>query len=72
MDAYLNSTLYCDGSFGKHWVFEFPIKDEAKWWGKKTTDQQKRDIYYIKNHLLKGAILGATEGRADAAWNSST
>ena len=72
LDAYLNSTLYCDGSFGKHWVFEFPIKDEAKWWGKKTTDQQKRDIYYIKNHLLKGAILGATEGRADAAWNSST
>jgi len=44
----------------------------SKFWGKKTEDQQAWEMRYIKNNLLKGAILGATKGRADAAWNSST
>ena len=68
LDAYLNSTLYCDPSFGEWFRLEFPIKNEAKWWGKKTGDQQRFESHYIVEHLLKGAILGATEGRADAAW----
>ena len=72
LEGYLNSTLYCDPSFGKQFVFEIEIKDEAAFWGMKTADQQNWELHYIKNHLLKGAILGATEGRADAAWNSST
>ena len=57
---------------GGWFQLEFPIKDEAKWWGKKTTGQQHDELYYIRDHLLKGAILGATKGRAEAAWNSST
>ena len=72
LDAYLNSALCFDRSFGVHWVFEFPIKNEAAFWGKKTDEQQTMEMYYIRNYLLKGAILGATKGRADAAWNSST
>jgi len=72
LDAYLNSALCFDRSFGGWFQLEFPINDEAKWWGKKTKDQQKTERHHILNHLLKGACLGATEGRADAAWNSST
>ena len=72
LENYLNSTLCCDASFGEGWVFEFPIEDEKKWWAKKTAGQQGTELYYLRNYLLKGAILGATEGRADAAWNSST
>ena len=66
LDAYLNSTLCFDRSFGGWFQLEIPIKDEAKLWGKKTDDQQHDELYYIRNHLLKGAILGATEGHADA------
>jgi hypothetical protein len=72
LEAYLNSTLCCDPSFGKQFVFEIEIDDESKFWGMKTKDQQAWELHRIKNHFLKGAILGATEGRADAAWNSST
>ena len=72
LEGYLNSTLYCDPSFGKQFVFEIEIDDESKFWGMKTKDQQAWELHRIKNHFLKGAILGATEGRADAAWNSST
>ena len=72
LDAYLNSALCFDRSFGGWFQLEFPIKDEAKWSGKKTTGQQHDELYYIRDHLLKGAILGATKGRAEAAWNSST
>merc|ERR1719460_3258261 len=66
LEAYLNSTLYCDPSVGEGFVFEVPIEDERAWWGKKTQQQQERELDYIKNHLLEGAILGATEGRPDA------
>ena len=66
LEAYLNSTLYCDPSVGEGFVFEVPIEDERAWWGKKTQKQQERELDYIKNHLLEGAILGATEGRPDA------
>ena len=72
LDAYLNNNLYSNPSFGKKFEFEFPINDEAKWWSKKTKDQQKTERHHILNHLLKGACLGATEGGTDAAWNSST
>ena len=72
LDAYLNSTLCCDRSFGKKFVFEIKIDDESAFFGMKTADQQAWEMRYIRNHHLKGVILGATEGRADAAWNSST
>jgi len=72
LDAYLNNSLCFDSSFGKQFVFEIEIDDESKFWGMKTHDQQTWEMYHIRNHHLKGAILGATEGSADAAWNSST
>ena len=72
LDAYLNSALCFDKSYGKKFVFEIEIDDEAAFWGKKTDEQQAWEMRYIKNNLLKGAILGATKGRADAVWNSST
>ena len=72
LDAYLNSALCFDSSFGEWFQFEIEIDDESALWGMKTKDQQASEMYQIKNHHLKGAILGATEGRADAAWNSST
>ncbi len=72
LEAYLKSCLCCDRSFGDKFVFEIEIDDEATWWGKKTQDQQREELYHIRNHHLKRVILGATEGRADAAWNSST
>ena len=72
LDAYLNSALCFDSSFGEWFQFEIEIDDESVLWGMKTKDQQASEMYQIKNHHLKGAILGATEGSADAAWNSST
>ena len=62
LDAYLNSALCFDRSFGEWFQFEFEIDDEAKWWGQKTGRQQDKELHYIRNHLLKGAIWGATEG----------
>ena len=72
LENYLNSTLYCDRSFGKWFQAEIKIEDEAAFWGKKTKNQQQFELRYVKNRLLKGAILGATKGGADPAWNSST
>ena len=62
LEAYLESSLCCDRSFGDKFVFEFPIDDEAKWSSKKIKDQQVTELHHIKNHFLKGAILGSTEG----------
>ena len=72
LDAYLKNSLCFDRSFGQWFQFEIEIDDESKFWGMKTKDQQKMETHYIRNYLLKGAILAATKGRADAAWNSST
>jgi len=72
LEAYLKSCLCCDRSFGDKFVLEIEIEDEKKYWGMKTKERQEMDMKSIKRRLLKGAILGATEGRADAAWNSST
>jgi len=65
LDAYLESTLCFDSSFGDLFVGEFKV-DEASWWRMTTRRQQQMESRYIKNNLLKGAILGATEGSDEA------
>ena len=70
LDAYLNSALCFESSFGEWFQLEFEIDDA--WFGKSMHEQQTLELHHIRNRLLKGAILGATEGGTDAAWNSST
>ena len=70
-EGYLKRALCFDSSIGKHWVFEFPVEDEPKWWRRNVQRQQQKEMYFIMKEL-KGVLLGATQTGADAAWNSST